>query len=307
MPSIVPDKHSMHDKPIHVAVGVVVNPEGKILIAKRPEHLHQGGLWEFPGGKVESGEQVISALRREFEEELGLVIESAEPLLQVAYQYTDKSVLLDVFSIKQYSGEANGLEGQSIRWVSQKELADYPFPAANQPILHALQLPKRYLITGAFENKEDFIKRLQHSLQQGIKLVQLRAKQLTDDELFPLAEAAKKLCGRYQAELLINSREDLADKLDVGLHLNSRQLITCKKRPISKARWLAASVHNEAELQHAKAIGVDFVVISPVLATPSHPDTAALGWEASLILCSNHPFLLMLWVVSRNKRLSRQD
>ncbi|MCB1919013.1 MAG: NUDIX domain-containing protein, partial [Candidatus Competibacteraceae bacterium] len=84
-------------KTVHVAVGILINAVGAVLITRRPEHVHQGGLWEFPGGKVEEGEPVAAALSRELHEELGVTVESAEPWLHVRHDYSDKRVFLDVW------------------------------------------------------------------------------------------------------------------------------------------------------------------------------------------------------------------
>ena len=85
---------------VHVAVGVVRNPQGNILIAKRPAHAHQGDLWEFPGGKVERGESLQQALQRELHEELGIDVTHARPLIRIPHSYPDKQVLLDVWLIE---------------------------------------------------------------------------------------------------------------------------------------------------------------------------------------------------------------
>ncbi|MFT5691874.1 MAG: 8-oxo-dGTP diphosphatase [Oceanicoccus sp.] len=124
---------------IHVAVGVIVNEAKKILIALRPKQSHQGGLWEFPGGKVEDGETVEVALSRELNEELGLIVSSSRPLLTIHHEYTDKCVVLDVCWVEKFVGVANGREGQPIRWVNAEELSEYRFPAANHDIVIAIQ------------------------------------------------------------------------------------------------------------------------------------------------------------------------
>lgn len=129
---------------VHVAVGVIFNSkQDQILIAKRPKHLHQGGLWEFPGGKVSSGEAVEHALARELFEELGISDIQAEPLMDILYDYTDKKVYLDIWIIHQFSGQAQGKEGQQCKWVNLQDLlssqSQYQFPAANQPILERLK------------------------------------------------------------------------------------------------------------------------------------------------------------------------
>ena len=127
-------------KRVHVAVAVISDKQGQILIAKRPDAVHQGGLWEFPGGKVESGESLKTALTRELAEELGIKLVSCEPLLKISHDYHDKEVLLDVWSVTAFTGEAYGREQQPIRWVAPKFLTDYDFPEANQPILKAISL-----------------------------------------------------------------------------------------------------------------------------------------------------------------------
>ena len=109
-----------------------------ILIARRADHLHQGGLWEFPGGKVEKGETHHQSLVRELQEEINITITSASPMMQISHDYSDKSVTLDIWKVTKFDGYAEGVEGQETRWVSLSELRDYNFPTANQPILERL-------------------------------------------------------------------------------------------------------------------------------------------------------------------------
>ena len=124
---------------VHVVVGVVVDEQQLILISQRPFAAHQGGLWEFPGGKVEAGESVTRALARELREELGIGFSESRPLLIVPWDYGDKAVLLDVHLVTGLRGKARGLEGQPLAWVSVEDLARYEFPAANVPIVQALR------------------------------------------------------------------------------------------------------------------------------------------------------------------------
>lgn len=125
--------------PVHVAVGVILDAQGRVLITRRAPKAHQGDLWEFPGGKVEVGESLFTALTRELREELGIVIGRTSALLQVHHDYGDKLVLLDVHLVWDYSGEARPLEHQPMAWVSPMELARFAFPAANLPIVEALR------------------------------------------------------------------------------------------------------------------------------------------------------------------------
>jgi len=126
-------------KPISVAVGVLVDSERRILITRRAKNAHQGGLWEFPGGKLEPGESVLEALRRELCEELGTDIAGSTPLMSLKHDYQDKQVLLDVHLVRDWQGEPRGLEGQPLAWVPAEALANYAFPAANDAIVARLQ------------------------------------------------------------------------------------------------------------------------------------------------------------------------
>jgi 8-oxo-dGTP diphosphatase len=123
---------------IHVAAGVILGADDTVLLALRPQHKHQGGLWEFPGGKVEEGELVQQALARELHEELALEVLHCEPLLVTEHDYGDKHVKLDVWLVTRHAGEPHGREGQRVAWVGLDELPAYAFPAANLPIVDAL-------------------------------------------------------------------------------------------------------------------------------------------------------------------------
>ena len=125
------------DAVIHVAVGVVIT-DRRVLLSQRPRHLHQGGLWEFPGGKVEAAESVFAALCRELHEELGITVRAATPLVRIDHNYPDRAVVLDVWRVTDYAGQARGREGQQWRWVPVAELSSYEFPAANAQIVELL-------------------------------------------------------------------------------------------------------------------------------------------------------------------------
>jgi 8-oxo-dGTP diphosphatase len=124
---------------IDVAVALILNPRNEILIARRQSHQHQGGLWEFPGGKREGDEDGFTTLQREIEEEVGLQIQSAEPFQQIAHDYGDKQVLLDIWLVSDYQGNAVGREGQEIKWADCASLNAATFPAANHEIIEALK------------------------------------------------------------------------------------------------------------------------------------------------------------------------
>ncbi|MEW5757042.1 MAG: Nudix family hydrolase [Pseudomonadota bacterium] len=267
---------------LHVAAAVIRDAEGRVLITQRPPHKHQGGCWEFPGGKVEAEESVEQALRRELEEELGIRVLEAEPLIRIPYEYPEHRVVLDVWQVMRFEGEAHGREGQPLRWVGSDDLRAYTFPAANLPIIAAARLPDRYLITpepGGDASR--FLLLLEQSLRSGIRLVQLRCKTLGESSYVKLARQALELCARYRAQLLLNAAPELLVEVPAhGVHLSSAQLWSHQTRPVAADQWLAASCHTERDLHHARAIGVDFAVVSPVHATATHPDAAPLGWES---------------------------
>jgi 8-oxo-dGTP diphosphatase len=123
---------------VHVAVGVILNANQQVLIARRPMGSHQGGLWEFPGGKVETGESLQQALFRELKEELAIEVSECSALVTIEHDYGDKLVLLDVCMVRAFTGDAVGVEGQVLRWVGLDQLGEYQFPAANKPIVELL-------------------------------------------------------------------------------------------------------------------------------------------------------------------------
>ncbi|GAB5414762.1 MAG: hypothetical protein Cons2KO_23650 [Congregibacter sp.] len=125
---------------IDVAVGVIFNADQQILLTRRRADVHQGGLWEFPGGKCEASETVAEALDRELQEELAIAVTDVQPLLELSHDYGDKRVRLHVYSVTGFNGEPEPREGQPMRWVCIDELGDYAFPAANAPIVECLQL-----------------------------------------------------------------------------------------------------------------------------------------------------------------------
>jgi len=284
-------------KRIHVAAAVIRGEDGQILIAKRAADQHQGGLWEFPGGKVEAGESVQAALARELEEELGIRPSAARPLIQVRHDYPDKQILLDVWEVAAFTGTPHGAEGQPLAWVSPRQLADYEFPAANQPIVAAARLPERYLITPDGLSGPELLRGIQAALKSGIRLLQLRAPAMFDAQYRDIAVDALGLCAGKAQLMLKGPLEWLGDFPAAGWHLTARQLreLSAGGRPFPRERWLAASCHSAAELALATQMGVDFVTLSPVQPTQTHPEVESLGWAqvGELLQGFNKPAYLL--------------
>ena len=277
----MPTSATVNAEIVHVAAAVICDSEGRVLVSRRADDAHQGGLWEFPGGKVDGDEDVQSALKREIQEELGVTVERARPLIRVPHEYPDRGVLLDVWKVTAWRGPARGLEGQEIAWVAPDALPDRPFPAADVPIVASVRLPEHYAITptpgGAFQ---PFLKKLERLIADGVTLVQLRAHEVDADGFAALARAASRICSGNGAQLILNSDPRLAVSVGAdGVHLTSARLKALSSRPLNASFWVGASCHDAEELAHAARIGADYALLSPVNPTPGHEGVPLLGWE----------------------------
>lgn len=123
-------------KPIDVAVGILMKANGDVLLGQRPEGKPYAGYWEFPGGKVESGEDILDALKREFMEELGVTILSAEPWCGVEHVYPHAHVRLHFYISRNWQGEPQSLEGQAFAWQGQVDVQ--PLLPATIPLIEDL-------------------------------------------------------------------------------------------------------------------------------------------------------------------------
>jgi 8-oxo-dGTP diphosphatase len=267
---------------IHVAAGVISDDQGRVLIAKRPDHTHQGGLWEFPGGKLEPDEPVEDGLARELAEEIGIRVLSSRPLIRLAHDYGDRGVLLEIRRVLAYRGTPQGREGQALAWTAPDAMDPSRFPAADRPVISALRLPTRYLITGAEPRAPDaFVAHLEQVLAAtGVGMVQLRAPWLDDDAYGELAKRCAERCHRAGARLILNCAPGLAEDLPGdGLHLTEARLLTLSERPRLGSRLVGASCHAADTLAKTADLGLDYALLSPVQTTASHPHATPLGWR----------------------------
>jgi len=276
-------------KIIEVSAAVLQRPDGSFLLAQRPPGKIWAGYWEFPGGKIEPGETLYHALVRELREELGIEVETAYPWLTRVFTYPHATVRLNFFRVTEWRGELHPHEGQEFAWqpsalrylrANEKNPATVsPMLPANAPILRALELPSLYAISNAAElGVGEFLRRLEHALQNGLRLVQLREKHLSRDALRELALHMMALTHEHGARLLLNGDVELAQEIGAdGVQLTSMQLAELKERPA--VGWCAASCHSMEVLRRAEALGCDFALLSPVLPTLSHPGAPHLGWE----------------------------
>lgn len=294
---------------IPVAVGILEDADGRILVARRPGHKHQGGKWEFPGGKIDSTESMPAALARELHEELGITLGAASPMLRTRHTYPDKNVLLDVWRVTDFSGTPHGREGQPIRWVQPYELEQLDLPAADVPIVRALNLPPFYLITDSHRyGKSAMLGLIERAVRAGARLLQVREPRMAQDEYVEFARQVCAVAHTYGARVLLNADPDLVSDCDAdGVQLGSRRLMATSKRPLSSPYLVAASCHNAIEIAQAAALEADFALLSPVLPTASHPDTPALGWKqfAQLRLQSDIPVYALGGMQTQHMREAR--
>ena len=293
---------------IHVVAGVLFDASGRVLIAQRPGGTHLAGRWEFPGGKIAPGESREAGLARELAEELGVRVLAARPLIRVEHRYPERDVVLDVWSVESYSGEPYGREGQPIAWRDIRSLDSAEFPPADVPVLAALRLPRRYLVTPEPDrNWSAFLERLSARVEQGFDMVQFRAKSLREPALLDLGARAAEICRRGGATLLVNADPEVARRCGAdGVHLSSDRLarMLCERSVVvatsggacesigedgrtggsvaarNSSRFLVgASCHDAGDFERARAANCDFAVLGPVMETTTHPGAPVLQWS----------------------------
>ncbi|MRD72420.1 NUDIX domain-containing protein [Rhodocyclus tenuis] len=294
---------------VEVAAAVILEnlasaPGGqRFMLAQRPAGKVFAGYWEFPGGKVEAGETARQALDRELNEELGISVTAATPWLCREFVYPHATVRLHFFRVTAWAGEIRPIEHSGFAWLTPGEPSPVsPILPANGPILRALELPTRCFITHAEANGADAeLARLARALaayaipltpltppadspaaaspNERRLLIQVRDKSLPAAERQRFAAAVVALARRYaHVIVLVNDDVELARTVAAdGVHLPAARLAQSEARP--DLAWVGASCHNAEELARAATLGCDFVMLGPVLPTPSHPEQGGIGWE----------------------------
>lgn len=264
---------------VEVAAAVLQCADGSFLLAQRPAAKIWAGYWEFPGGKVEPGETPYRALVRELQEELGVTVKTAYPWVTRVFTYPHATVRLRFFRVTAWTGELHPREEQKLAWQHVPAVSVEPVLPANAPVLRALELPVLYAISRVQElGEKEFMRRLESCLNNGLRLVQLREKHYSRAVLRELALKMLSLMRPYGARLLINADIELAREVGAdGVQLTGGQLSELRERPALE--WCAASCHDARQLRRAEELGCDFVLLSPVLPTRSHPGAPHLGWE----------------------------
>lgn len=285
----------MSTKPyVRVAVGVIVQPCGAVLLGSRPADKPWPHWWELPGGKIEPEESVHDALVRELQEEIGITATKVRPWVRYIHHYPRSTVELHFCLVTQWEGTPTPQENQHLAWCDPSAaipLGVGPILPATFPVLKWLTLPTHYLLSqiGSALGVDAWLSRLEQALEQGVKLVQFREPEWEQHspqslDLLHALKQAVALCKRYQARCLLNSVHSI-DWLPYtdGLHLRSHdaQHVVAQHRSalVRADQLLAMSTHSAADMELAQQLNTDFVVLGHVLPTPSHPNQAALGWN----------------------------
>ncbi|AEC21953.1 hypothetical protein PT7_3413 [Pusillimonas sp. T7-7] len=287
---------------IEVAAGLIMQPDGSLLLAQRPADKPWPGWWELPGGKIEPGETTLQALARELKEELDIDVTVATPWVTYTHEYPKNIVRLAFCRVTGWEGEPTGVEGQQLSWVKlDGPLSVGPLLPATEPPLRWIRLPDRYLLTSIGSNNElsNYLAKLTRALQDGLKLVQFREpgwNAESEQDVYTAFKQIVELCHEYGARCLINSCHPEAwwTQAD-GVHLRAadvRNLAAAGAAIKEKAPGLlAVSAHTVADLDAARTLDADFAVLGHVLSTPSHPGEPGMGWAqfASLITDAGLP------------------
>ncbi|SFW35698.1 Nudix family hydrolase [Luteibacter sp. UNCMF366Tsu5.1] len=264
---------------MHVVAGVLVDGNGRVLIAQRPPGKHLAGLWEFPGGKLESGESAMSALERELDEELGIAVDphTFEALIRIPWRYGERAMLLEAMVVRAWTGEPKALDAAAIAWRDPASIDPTMLAPADRPILAALRLPLHYLVSPAGAPPDRVSEWIAEALARGERLMQVHLPGHPDDVVRSVVAGALAEVRRHGAHVLLYGDVEGAEALSVGVHLDSSQLRGWTERPLPLGTLVAASCHDADDLAHAVRLGCDFATLSPVLAG-SASGHEPLGW-----------------------------
>ncbi len=302
---------------IRVAAGLILRPDGQLLLAQRPSDKPWAGWWELPGGKIEAGESTLQALARELDEELGIRVTDASPWVTYTHEYPKNIVELAFCRVYGWTGTPTGRENQELAWVDPKaDLPVGPLLPATEPPMRWLQLPEQYLITsiGGRDGLASYLKKLAQALQAGIRLVQFREPAwmaASESDAYAAFKRIVQMCHDAGARCLVNSchpeswwaqadgvhfkAADARARLSLNLSLpddggglaspGAGEDAGPATAEIRKASGLiGVSAHDADDLATARALGADFAVLGHVLDTPSHPGQPGMGWEKFALL-----------------------
>jgi 8-oxo-dGTP diphosphatase len=250
---------------MHVMAGLMIGGDGRVLLAERPKGKHLAGFWEFPGGKLEPGERPLEALARELREELGIDLQSAEPLIRVPWTYDDRSLVLDAWRVDRWHGAPQSLEGQALQWCHPMAIDPERMTPADRPILQALRLPDTYVITPpnvTLDQSGELRLWIGEVVRSGVRLLQLHLPLWPVESVRKLVEDLLPLARIHAVQLLLNGDIEGARTLGIGVHFNEEQWLSARERPLPWRQLIGVSCHDASQLAKATEIRADFATLS---------------------------------------------
>ena len=266
----------MTKKSTHVAIALI-RYKNQILIGWRDEKLHQGGCYEFPGGKVEKDETAEQAVQREVLEEVGIAVAVAQLYHTKHFDYGDKEVFLEFFLCEPTEQAAQQIS-DPWQWVSLHQLASYTFPAANQSIVERLNWSQTLAITAYDTNLE--------TQQPKAGMCYLRKNYQSIEDI----QKDLNLLAKHNIKAILNLKyfqqlDQIWQDQIFAIHFNQQQLIQENWHERYPQHNLIAACHDSQDLQQAYAQKCSAVFLSPIQATATHPEQPALGWEVLEAWC----------------------
>jgi 8-oxo-dGTP diphosphatase len=277
----------MRRSPVDVAVNILRDADGRVLMAERTSGQISAGFWELPGGKIDPGETPVEGAARELAEEIGVEALLMRPWIQYLHAFRTREVRLFFFRVERWAGTPHGREGQRLAWIDPANPNVAPILPSAERVLTALALPQIYAAGAGIPagGAEQFLARVQTGLRQGLRLIQVRAPEMAPDQRVNFARRVNLAARPYGARVLLvgSALEARRAGLD-GLHSSADELRRLSSRPTVKL-WMT-SCHDAEDLRRATLLGADVAVLSPIRATASHPEHLPLGWDGFQRLAS---------------------
>ncbi len=255
---------------ITAAIGIIFK-DNKVLLSQRKEHQFMAGYWEFAGGKIKTGENKQTALIRELHEELSITVTKCHFLKTIKQSYINKLVILEVFIVDKYEGTIISKEGQNINFCLIDNVEQYKLLPTVKPLINTITLPIKYWITPDNHYTKEWRVLFEKQILNGIKMIQLRSKyNLT--EIF--IKNIYQKCQQNNIKLLLNIPNN--SNYCNGYHLSSTKLMQTTSK--QKDKIISASTHTIKELKYAEKLSLDFVSLSAIKKTISHPNAPTIGF-----------------------------
>ena len=278
---------------IEVATSIVCAPDGRVLVAERTSKQVSPGFWELPGGKIDPGESPQEAAVRELEEEIGIRALSLTPWIRYEHAFRVRRIRLHSFKVDKWAGTPHGREGQRLAWIDPGSPAVAPILPSVERVLNTLALPPLYAVCRSvdYDSVSAMIERVKVGVRQGLRLLQVRASDLSPDQRVALARRINAIVAPAGGRVMLVGSALEARRAGLsGVHTTAAQLRCMSSRPAVQL-WLC-SCHDDADLARAIQLGADAAVMSPVLHSAAHAERAPLGWDGLKRLSAKAPIPL---------------